>query len=389
MPSRFEVHTAAIDVYALCCRNTVLPDLDGQVGVAVKGSVFNKNTISGILILQGCFSCDVQVYAFRVNQGPFIACANRRAVQCQGVGVGVKAGLAVAQDIVLVGAGDLLAAHPHGVFLRPRLDLHILEDNSVLASQGVRSVPGGRARSARLRIDQNVQALADRDGRKVKRSDFYTSGFQGSAGNRKLMALRNAVSIARRGYSTAGNADIRSPDRILCTCRCDRTPRDRDSIAVDAVANAVGPRRLGGDAAAGDGDVAAEDAVGINAEIAARCVHRAAGDGDILSKDAVPAARCGDIGARSGNNEISCNFNPVRNSVAEVQCGLARDRKLIDLGINHPGLCRWPADRGVIQHQCLAVGIVLGLAAAEDIVLVGAGDLHAAHPHRVGGDLLK
>ena len=115
MPGRFGVHTAAIDVYALRSRNTVLPDLDGQVGVAVKGSVFHKNTISGIIIFQGCFSCDVQIYAFRVYQSPIIARADRHPIERQGVGIGIEAGLAVPQDIVLVGVGDLGLAHPHRV----------------------------------------------------------------------------------------------------------------------------------------------------------------------------------------------------------------------------------------------------------------------------------
>ena len=39
-----------------------------------------------------------------------------RARKGQGVSFGIKADLAVAEDIVLVGAGDLGAAHPHGVF---------------------------------------------------------------------------------------------------------------------------------------------------------------------------------------------------------------------------------------------------------------------------------
>ena len=45
-----------------------------------------------------------------------------------------------------------------------------------------------------------------------------------------------------------------------------------------------------------------------------------------------------------------------------------------------------PADRGVIQCQGVAVGVEAGLAVAQDIVLVGFGDLHAAHPHGVGSN---
>ena len=218
------------------------------------------NTVRGVFTVQrqAAGRVDGQIDAICIDQGIFMQpCDGGRARDGQRAGALARgiAHFAVAQDIVLVEAGDLLAAHPHGVGSngRPGDDdgvggVHVV---GVLNDLAVAAELAARRLLDHQRVAEGDDAVIAVDGYRVA-----VGGHLGDAvfDLHSVFAI-DSVRATLCGHSAAGNGDFVAGDSrtvYIGACGGDRSAGEGHLAAsIDAVNFACSRDR-----ASGDGNVA-------------------------------------------------------------------------------------------------------------------------------------